>query len=200
MLELFFSEAAIWFTVPALLGTLFFGMKVILLALGLSGHALGDHIDVDPGVDGPIDHVGHTDATDIFKLISIQAVFSFLMGFGWGGLITYNTTDWGVKGSLPVGVLCGLFTWWLLAMLLRSMMELQASGNISIQQTVGLDGVVYVNVPATGKGRGQVRLIVDGRQRIFDAVSVDEPLNSQTRVQVIKVNGDNTVAVARAMA
>lgn len=199
MLELFFGQAAIWFTIPALLGTLFFAMKVLLLSLGLSGLGLPDHIDIDPGADGPIDGGGHADATDVFKLISIQAVFSFLMGFGWAGLIIYRTTDWDIKAAIGVGVLGGLFTWWLLAMLLRSMMDLQASGNISIDQAMGLDGVVYVNVPAPGKGRGQVRVVVDGRQRIFDAVSVDEPLDSKTRVQIVKVNGDNSVAVARAV-
>ncbi|MBY0262882.1 MAG: NfeD family protein, partial [Phycisphaerales bacterium] len=111
-----------------------------------------------------------------------------------------HATDgrWPIVGVIAVAIAGGCVVWLIQAALLRSMMRLQTSGNISIQQALGSVGTVYTLVPAPGRGSGQVRLVVDGRQRIFGAVSEGPELASQTRVKVIKVNDDNTLVVAPA--
>ena len=84
-----------------------------------------------------------------------------------------------------------------LAKLLQAVFRLQASGNIRIDETLDLEGSVYIASPGDG-GRGRVRLIVDNRERFFNAVSEDEVLEPQTRVRVLRVNDDNSVTVTRA--
>lgn len=85
---------------------------------------------------------------------------------------------------------------WAMAIMLRGMLELQSSGNINAGSTVGLEGSVYVNVPPSGKGSGQITLVVDGRQRTYNAVCRDE-LTCSTRIRVLGVNGDNTLTVEK---
>ena len=54
-------------------------------------------------------------------------------------------------------------------------------------------GTVYVRVPARGEGRGQVRVVVNGRQRIFNAISEGGAVESKTHVRVTRVNSFNIV-------
>ncbi len=194
MLDALFSPTAVWFSVPALLGSAFYLLRVVMLLLG-AGHDAGlDHADVGAG------DASHGDSGGAFAVVSTQAVAAFLMGFGWTGLVVLHSTDgrWPIMGVIGVALAGGVVVWLVQATLLRSMLRLQTSGNISIGQALGAVGTVYTMVPGPGLGSGQVRLVVDGRQRIFGAVSQGAELASQTRVKVIKVNDDNTLVVAPA--
>jgi hypothetical protein len=87
---------------------------------------------------------------------------------------------------------------YLTAGIMRAVMSLQSSGNIALDAAQGAGGVVYVRVPQAGGGRGQVTLVIDGRQRIVNAVSAADELPTGTRVRVVAVNPDNTVTLAGA--
>ena len=90
MLDALFSSPAIWFTVPALFGTGLFALKLLLMIVGSS-------LDTDLG-DGHADFHGdhHSDADAGVRLLSVQGVLAFLMGFGWAGLF------WTALGGLVV--------------------------------------------------------------------------------------------------
>lgn len=188
MFHVFFGDNAPWFTGPALLGTAFLLLRFLLLSMG--GGA-----DVDDGQDVGLDH--HAHGTDGLKLFSVQTVIAFGMGFGWAGLIGYRGLEWGIPASIGIGAVGGFFMMWLMAFLLRAAMELQSSGNVSVQSAVGLEGTVYVTVPATGKGTGQITLVIGDQQRTYNAVSADEELPRNARVRVLSVNGDNSVTVVK---
>ena len=83
---------------------------------------------------------------------------------------------------------------WLLGLLLKMVYDLQSSGNINIKDAHGAEGSVYVSIPANGK-RGQVRLVINGRQRMFNAVTEGTPIDARSRVRVTRVNRDNTLTV-----
>lgn len=190
MFHMFFGDAAPWFAGPALIGTGLFLIRLILLSLG-AGADLDGH-DTSSGVDH------HSHGGEGVKLFSVQTVMAFVMGFGWAGLIGYRGLQWGIPASIGMGALGGGVMMWVMAIMLRGMLEMQASGNINAGSTVGLEGSVYVGVPPSGKGTGQITLVVDGRQRTFNAVSADEELTRSTRVRVLAVNGDNTLTVTKA--
>jgi hypothetical protein len=196
MNDLFLGGGAAWFTVPALIGTVFFVLRMVLMLVG--GDAGGDvDVDVDVGgVDVDTD-LSHADPGDAFQILSIQTIAAFLMGFGWGGLGGLKGAGWGVTASFTFGLAGGAGMVWLLAKLLQAVFRLQASGNVGIDQTLDLEGSVYIAIPGDG-GRGRVRLIVNNRERFFNAVSEDEVLEPQTRVRVLRVNDDNSVTVTRA--
>jgi membrane protein implicated in regulation of membrane protease activity len=191
MLDQLFSGYAAWFAVPAIVGTAVFLMRLVLM---LVGGAAGD-------LDFSVDHVGadlhHGDPGHALQILSIQSLFAFAMGFGWVGLGGLKG-GWGFTPSLLAGVAGGVGMVWLLGLLLKGVHDLQSSGNVSIDSAMGREGDVYATIPAGGQGRGQVRVTLSQRQRIYNAVTEGEELPSSTRVRVTKVNQDNTLTVARA--
>ena len=192
MMDAFFSGHAAWFSTLALLGTLIFLLRLAMLLLGSHGLHLGDH-----SVGHADSHSHHADSGEAFRLLTLEGIMAFFMGIGWGGLAAFKS-DFGLGWSLFVGLGCGLAMLWLQALLLQSMYRLQASGNISIQDALGVHGVVYVSIPGAKRGKGQVTLIVNQKQRQFNAITPGDDLPSQTRIRVIGVNDDNTVTVQQA--
>lgn len=191
MLDLVMQDGAVWFTVPALAGTTVFVFRLILMLLGVVGH------DLAPDFHAAAADGHHGDSSDAFKLLSIQSVAAFLMGFGWGGLGAFVGSHMGPVRSTLVGLAVGIGLMWLLAKLLRSMHRLESTGNITIDAAVGLEGAVYLSIPAKGGGRGQVRITVEDRDRIYNAVSDGEELPTGARARIVRANPDNTVTVSR---
>jgi len=196
MLDVFFKDNAVWFGTPALLGSVLFLVRLIIMALG-GHHGLDFHTDVAGDVHGGDIH--HADSTGDFKLFTFQGIVGFIMGFGWAGLAAFHfAPNWSMPGDVAVAAGGGLLAMWLMAAMMRALMQLQASGTIDTSAAVGLQGTVYVGVPGDGKGGGQVQLVVEGRQRIYNAVSQGEDLPTGARVTVLAFNNDNTLTVARA--
>ena len=213
MYETMFGEHAAWFTVPALIGTVFFVFRILMLMIGAGTHDIGMNVHggdfhvgggghFDAGHDAaaggmPAPQVdAHSDSSHSFQVLSIQSVAAFMMGFGWAGLATYKGSDWHWGPVMVAGCLGGVAMVWLLGLLLKGMADLQSSGNIPIDAAMGVEGDVYVTVPS--RGAGQVRLTVRERQRIYNATTGGEDLPTGTRVRVVNVNPDNTLTVARA--
>jgi hypothetical protein len=164
--------------------------------------SVGGHggIDVDHGGDvGDVNVAADAhDSTHSFSLLSIQSIAALLMGFGWGGLAAHYALDWPLGYSVLAGAAVGAFMVWLLGVIMKGMYDLQISGNITLSDTVGRQGVVYVSVPQRGAGAGQIRLVVNQRSRIFNAVSESDGIPTNTAVRVVRANDDNTVTVTPA--
>lgn len=199
-----FNVPGVWFTAAGLLGTGVFVIRLVMALLGGHGghgfHDVGGHDFGHAGAGH--DASGHgqdgkNQSTQTFELLSLQSVAGFLMGFGWGGIAALKSLHWGVLGSIGAGVACGGFMVYLIAVTFRAIYSLGASGNIDMWEAVGVEGEVYANVPLAGEGMGKVKMVVSSRQRVVNAVAIDEALSTKTRVRVLKVNADNTVTVAR---
>jgi membrane protein implicated in regulation of membrane protease activity len=192
MLDGLFSGNTLFFSVPAIGGTLFF---IIRMAMELGGLTdLSD--DGNSSLDHSLGDPHHS--SELFKFLSVQSIAAFLMGFGWGGLGALRGAGWEFGTALLVAVGGGVFMVWLLTWLLKMVHDLQSSGTVSIQQALGAEGEVYVTVPENGQGTGQVRVIVNNRQRIYNASSEGEALPTNARVRVTRVNDNNTLTVTRA--
>ncbi len=192
MFEVMFTQEGWLFSIPALVGTAVFLMKLAIMAVG-AGH--GD-------VDGAIDAAGDVTAdahgsTHDFSVLSLQSIAALLMGFGWGGLTARFALEWDIATSVVIGLGVGALMVWLLGLMMKAMYDLQASGNISLHDAVGLHGTVYATVPQPSDGRGQVKLVVRGRSRIFNAVSEQDAIPTNASVRVIRANNDNTLTVGR---
>ena len=195
MLDELFSGNLLFFSVPAVAGTIFFVIRLIMMFAGLGGHGDldVDHGGLDAGADASADP---HHSTELFKILSIQSIAAFMMGFGWGGVGGLKGAGWEFGTSLLSAVAGGVAMVWLLTWLLKLVHDLQSSGTVSIQSAMGAEGDVYVTVPQRGQGVGQVRVIVSDRQRIYNAVSETNPLPTNTRVRVTRINEDNTLTVA----
>lgn len=208
MYDLFFSNGAAWFSVPAFIGTAFFILRIVALLVG-AGHGGGMDFHADVGHIGHVGHVGHagggghggdahTDSGHDFQVLSVQSIAAFMMGFGWGALGAMHGLGWHGPATVALGCGAGAGMVYLLAVLLKGMADLQSSGTVLIAGAMGREGDVYLTVPGDGTGRGQVRVNIGDRQRIYNAISGSEELPTGTRIRVVKVNQDNTLTVAKA--
>ncbi|HYE02926.1 MAG TPA: NfeD family protein [Phycisphaerales bacterium] len=187
-----FDDGMAWFTLPALIGTSVFLIRLLMMLVGGAAD-----LDLDLGVD--TDGLDlHSDSTQAFQVLSVQGVSAFLMGFGWTGFAAARSLPGSWVTPVLLGVAGGVGMVYVMGLALKGLYDLQSSGNIGVDRAVGAEGVVYVTVPPAGKGQGQVRVVVNDRDRIFGAVSEGEVLPTRSRVRVTRANGDNTVTVAPA--
>lgn len=189
MMDMLFGDLAPWFTAPALLGTGFLMIQLLLGELGGDGA-----LDLDVDIDVDSDHPGSE-----FGWLSLQSLSAFLMGYGWMGFAAYRFLSVGFSGSLVIGAAAGVASAWLIVWLLRSMLKLQHSGNVSITQAVGLVGEVYVTVPESGKGRGEVVLVINETRHSYFAIQEDReaqaPIVTHTRVRVLRADTASNILI-----
>ena len=172
MQELILGPVAIWFGVPALVGTAFFTLRMALTLVGGVDTDAGFDVDVDVDfdVDMDVDAVSETggdpgDSTQAFEVLSIQAIASFVMGFGWGGLGAFSGGGWPLSISIAFAILCGFGMVWLLGKLLRFVYGFQSSGTVAMYHALESEGTVYAQIPAGASGVGRVRVVIGDRQR-----------------------------------
>ncbi|MHA7814676.1 MAG: hypothetical protein ACX94C_14930 [Phycisphaerales bacterium] len=189
MMNLLFGDFAPWFTAPALLGTGFLMIQLVLGEIGGDG-ALDMDLDVD--IDG--DHPGAE-----FGWLSLQSISAFFMGYGWIGFAAYRFLDVGFSGAAFIAVLAGIGVAWLMVWLLRSFLKLQNNTNVSIRQARGMVGEVYVTVPPEGTGRGEVVLIINNSRHSYSAIqggeNASEPIVTHTRVKVRDVDTASNILI-----
>ncbi len=185
MSDLFFGPIAVWFGVPAILGTAFFTLRLLMMLVGGDADLDGD-VEVS-GLDG-----GDGDSTETFKILSIQSIASFLMGFGWGGLGGLKGAGWPLPLAGAFGLVAGLAMVWILARLLRFIYGLQSSGTLPLFHALESEGTVYAGVPGENSGSGEVRLVIRDRERYYKATTDGSALERGTRVRVVGVDEEQS--------
>ncbi|MFI4870480.1 MAG: hypothetical protein ACIARQ_01595 [Phycisphaerales bacterium JB061] len=192
MLDNLFENGGVWFTIPAIIGTVYFLFQIFLGGLGG---------DLDLGIDADLDFdsgLGGGDAPGVeVGVLSLQTLSAFFMASGWSGFAALRLLGMDMTGAVLVAVVAGVAFSWMLVWLMRKMLLLQNSGNVRIGQTVGLAGDVYIQVPPAGQGTGRVKLVLGTRQREFNAVqSGAEPIATNTRIRVVQADPTtNTLTV-----
>jgi hypothetical protein len=196
MLDILLGGNAALFGVPALLGTLFFVGRLTLMLFAGGGDLHQDFgLDMDAGHAGGL--TDHTDSSTAFKILSLQVVAAFLMGFGWGGLGVVRGWGMPVLAGIGVGIVTGSGMAWILGKLLLWIARMQSSGTQSMETALYEEGVVYVGIPAQRHGRGVVRVVVDERMQYYPAVTDGAALDTQAPVRITAINDDHTLTVER---
>ena len=187
----------------ALAGTFALAIQFALLLIGMGGDAgidTDDDVDVDvTHVHGPdCDHDGLDDLDtgdlDGLRPFTLRGLTAFVAIFGWSSLILLKLRIPSIL-ALTVGTCAGVGAMILIAMAFRAMYNLQTSGNIDIRNACGLEGTVYITVPAARSELGKVNVLLQERYCELDAVTNwPEAIPTGTRVVVTNVEG-NTVVI-----
>ncbi len=213
MLELILGPVAIWFGVPALVGTSFFTLRMALMLVG--GADVDADFDVDVDVDFDVDVDVDVDAGDVdvasdaggdtgdstqaFQFLSVQAIAAFVMGFGWGGLGAWSGAGWPLPVTIAFAILCGGGMVWLLGKLLGFVYGLQSSGTVAMYHALESEGTVYARIPAGSEGMGRVRVVIGDRERYYKAITDGDALPRDAKIRVVEINDDdNSVKVVEA--
>lgn len=197
ILNSLFTDGAAIFTMPAIVGGGFLLIRFLLTLVG--GHDGGHDGDSHGWTDVGSHHEhGHEHTADqAFNFLSLQNICAFAMGFGTVGLACFRGTGLSWNLSLGLGAAGGAAMTLLLVVLTRTVTGLSSSGTIPISEAMGAEGDVYIGVPAAGAGTmGKVRVVLREQMKMLNAVGQNGPIETNRRVRVVQVNGDNSVTVA----
>jgi membrane protein implicated in regulation of membrane protease activity len=199
------SNVEKFFMFCAAVGGVLFAIRLVLMFVGM-GETDAD-MDVDMDADMDMDVGAHVDATtadagDIggsdfsFKILSFQGLTAFFTMFGLVGLAMMRSSGWAAGWAILGGTVAGLFSVWVVSWLFAFFKKLQHSGTLNLNNAIGREGKVYLTIP--GDEPGKVRVNVQGRLGIFDAVSEDQSkISTDTRVKVVKVVSGNVLVVKK---
>ncbi|MBQ0094243.1 MAG: serine protease [Bacteroidetes bacterium] len=169
--------------------SLVFLIQTIMTFIGLGGDT-----DVDAG---PMD----ADMGDMVEDGGLNGVFSFrnlinfLLGYGWTGVLMYDTVSpmWLLQ-FVAIGV--GLLFVLAFVFMFRQVMKLAHDGSFHMDETIGLNADVYLRIPAARTGRGKVQVSVKGSVHEIDAITDrKEMIPTGSQVRIVEVLGNDLLRV-----
>lgn len=168
----------------------FYGLGIIagcvtLVMAFLALFGLGDH-DAD---------LGAGDQFDGASLLSVKPITGFFLGFGWGGGIALDL-NFSLLAATLIAFVAGGIVMLAIAWLIRAIYSLRSDGTRQINNAIGAVGTVYVTLPASRMGGGQISVTVGGRLETLSALNAGlRAVPSGEKVKVVGIIDPNTVLV-----
>ncbi len=128
-----------------------------------------------------------------FHLFSVKTVICFILGFGWTGVLFWNS----ISNPILLGLLAavvGLLFMSLIAFLLFQMMKLNKDNTFRIEQVIGLPADVYLRIPAGRKQSGKITVALNGSTHELEALS-DTAIPTGSKVRIKEIIQAETVLV-----
>ena len=124
----------------------------------------------------------------VFHFYSYQSILAFLMGSSWALLSCRHSFYFSESLSWFASLGFGFTMMMLSAYLLSKINRLSSQSFFDMNKAVGKVGQSYLPIPSKGNGFGQVELVVDGRKRIYRAISdSEEAIDAFVQVMVVRV-------------
>lgn len=130
-----------------------------------------------------------------FKFLSTQMFISLFMFGGWSSLMFLDALKWPAALALGAGAAVGLAMALAISWGMFSLRKLEADGTIRNVNPEGLKGTCYLRVPESGKGKGQVQIVVNNRTLTFDEISDGPAIESFRKIAVMQKLDDRTLRV-----
>ena len=156
------STLELIFAASALIGGVLFLFWFLLMLIGGVGEGLFE------GLFGIEFDIMSSDGA--FDAMTFQGIMAFMMFFGLSGLYTLKS-DGGDSMAIVVGGVAGVASMYGTGKIFQLFFSLEASGNIEMEEAIGVKGSVYLRIPEDGVG--QVTVEVGGAQKTFNAKSED---------------------------
>lgn len=181
------SSISILFSISAILGG-------AILLIQLFVHFFGGAI-----ADGNMDLFEGGEADLSFKFLSLQGLSGFFSMFGLVGLALLS--DSGVAPSLAIAgaLAAGTLTTLIMARIFQWVKGLQSTGNVRMQDAIGVSGTVYTRIQKYKPGK--VTVVIAQRLMTLDARTTDDDqLEQGDRVIVKAIEDDGALSVSRLQA
>jgi hypothetical protein len=190
------------YLVCAAAGSTLLIIMFILTFMGMDGS--GEGADAHFSGDEPAEALDmlddftepHGDSTLFFHVLSIRSVIAAVAFFGLGGLLAETA------GASPyVGYLSamtgGVVAMFAVAWMMHLLYALRHDGSFRIGAVLGSPATVYLAVPGARSGVGKVTVAAQNRSVELDAMTDEESIATGSRVVVVEIVNENTVAVTR---
>ena len=143
-------------------------------------------------------HESESEDSWLGAMLSFQGLVAALTVFGLAGLAAISQA-WTVWLVLPLALVSALAASFLVATLLRMLMNMDSDGTIDIQDSIGSPGTVYLSVPGGSNGVGKVLITVRDRTMEYAAVTYqDAELHQGDAIVVVGVKNSDTLEVVSA--
>ncbi len=186
-----------WFNNLTLAYQIFYGIGILALAV-VAVQMLMTLIgfDHDGGFDVELGDMDHGSGVGLF---SSQTLGAFFLAFGWVGVAALKNGA-SIMLSSVIATAFGVGAMGAMLFLLRSMLKMQAKGNLDYSSVIGEEGTVYVTIPGDdADGGGQIQINIQGRFTTASARKVTPgALKPGQRVKVTGVNGPASFVVEEA--
>jgi hypothetical protein len=157
------------------------------------GHDFGH--DGDAGGDSHgAEHDTHA-STSIFRILSVRTVVAALAFFGLAGLAAESARLSG-PSAFVLALAAGGAAMYSVHWLMQQLYKLREDGTVRVHEAIGLQGTVYVRIPAAEQGAGKVLLNVRDRTVELEAVTTGAEIATGAAVIVQSLAGPEVVRVA----
>lgn len=181
--------AQIFYTI-AISATIILIIQSVLLLFGI-----GFDSDADYDLSGEMDAGEMDGATDGLSLFTIRGLVAFFAVGGWTGLAVFNGSK-STTLAIIISFLAGTVALVTIAFIFKYALKLQGSGNITISNSIGKNGEVYIPIPANRKGSGKIMINLQERLCELTAVTLENhELKTGEYVKVTEVIDEQTVLV-----
>lgn len=172
----------------ALCASVVFVIQAIMTFVGLDADYDADLPDA-PDANSDFD-------TDGFHLVSVKTIVSFVLGFGWTGVLLWNE----ITHPLVLGfvaLLVGFVFMLLIAWLLYLVLKLDQDNTFRIQKVIGMNADVYLTIPADKAETGKIMVSLNGSMHELEALTADStPIPTGGKVKIIGIEAGETVLVS----
>lgn len=170
----------------AIAASLIFLVQTILTFIGSDA---SDGVNAD--FDGNLDH-----ADAPFQLFSFRNLVNFLLGFGWTGVAFYESFS-NKYLLLGLATIVGIIFVVVFFFLILQILKLTEDNTFKVENLVGKNGEVYINIPANMTGSGKVQISYNGSNHELTAMTrSSEPISSSSFVRVDEVR-DKVLVVSK---
>ena len=131
---------------------------------------------------------------DGFHLVSVKSIISFVLGFGWTGVLFWDS----IENRLLLGLLAGLvglLFMSIIAFLLFQMKKLDKDNTFRIENVVGMNAEVYLRIPGGRKDSGKVTVSLNGSMHELEALTDGSDIPTGAKVKITGFIDAETVTV-----
>ena len=133
---------------------------------------------------------------DGFHLISVKTIICFMLGFGWTGVLFWDS----ISSPFLLGGLAaivGLLFMSLIAFLLFQMKKLDKENTFRVENVIGMNAEVYLRIPGGRKDTGKVNVSLHGSMHELEAMTEGEEIPTGAKVRIKDKIDAETVIVER---
>jgi membrane protein implicated in regulation of membrane protease activity len=169
------------FWVLAILSSGFFLVSTLMSLFGFDGFETD--LEGEPSV-----------SSELLEFLSFRNIVAFTVGFSWAGVLFYSRLQvFSLVLAVIIGLAFAVFNHWLV----KKLQGLESSGNSNLNEAIGHEAKVSVQIDAGMKSKGKV--VVRVRERELELLAVTEDAQLLRRGDIVQVYGveNNTLLVSR---
>jgi len=121
---------------------------------------------------------------------TLRNAIVFFLGFSWGGLASIEA-----EISIFWAVLIGFLMVAINLFLLRGLASFNETGNLNLNNAIGKQAIVSIQIPAKLTGSGKVNITIQDRLEELEAMTEEEAIPRGQPVKVLRISNYQLIVI-----